>query len=53
MVKHLRVGVVKGSPKYPESTKEAGQISIHTLEPSHANVGDGHDVTHILVELSP
>lgn len=51
--KHLRVGVVVLSPKYPESVNEAGHMSMHTLDPSHANVGDGHAVTHSLVTLYP
>lgn len=53
MVKHLRVGKVIGSPKYPESTNDPGQMSIQTLDPSQAKVGEGHDVTHILVEFNP
>lgn len=53
VVKHLRVGVVKGSPKYPESIKDEGQISMQTREPSQANVGEGHDVVHNLVEFKP
>ena len=51
-MKHLRVGVVKGSPKYPESIKDEGQISMQTREPSQANVGEGHDVYITLLNLS-
>lgn len=48
---HFLVGSMSGSPKYPESTKEAGQISIQTLVISYANVGEGHEAIHFLVRL--
>ena len=44
---------MSGSPKYPESTNDDGQISIQTLVTSYANDGEGHDATHFLVALFP
>lgn len=45
------MGVVKGSPKYPESFRTDGQISIQIRVPSHANEGEGQEVTQNLVEF--
>lgn len=47
--KHLRVGRVLGSPKYPPFISVVGQTSMQTRVPSQANDGDGHIVTHSLV----
>jgi hypothetical protein len=48
---HFLVGNISGSPKYPESINDGGQISIQTLVISYANVGERHELMHFLVKL--